>query len=280
MTNPIPSRTEHTEPLTAQAVAFLREKGIEVPEIGVILGSGLGAYDALLDDAIRVPYRDIPGFLTSTAPGHRGELIYGKRCGRRVLLMSGRFHYYEGYSMREIVYPVRVMAALGIKRLIITNASGAINLSFPAGSLMLVSDHINMSGDNPLIGRNEDALGVRFPDMTNLYRADLRKAFLTKAKAAGLPIFEGVYVMMTGPSFETPAEIRFLRTIGGDAVGMSSVPEALAAGHAGLEVMAISCLANAAAGVLPEPLTAEEVLTAAESVSAHFAEAVDIALTL
>lgn len=250
----------------------------KVPDTGIILGSGLGNYGDTLQHPVTIPYSEIPGFVTSTAPDHKGVLIIGEKEEHPVILMSGRFHYYEGYSMEEIVFPVRVMARLGVKRLIITNASGAINPNFSAGSLMLASDHINLSGSNPLVGPNLDALGTRFPDMTDLYSRNLRHRILEEASKCGIHLHEGVYVMMSGPSFETPAEIRFLRTIGGDAVGMSSVPEAIAGKHAGMEIVMISALANMAAGITGTPLSGEEVLEASLQMAEAFSKTVDIAI--
>lgn len=266
--------------LIDEAVSFLKARGFEAPEVAVILGTGLGDYADKLEDAISVPYSEIPGFLVSTAPSHKGALFYGKRLGRNVLLMAGRMHVYEGYSMYATVFPIRVMASLGVKRVIITNAAGAIDpLSVP-GDLMLIRDHINLSGNNPLIGANIAQLGPRFPDMTDLYKESLRKPLRRKAEEAGIRLTEGVYCMMLGPSFETPAEIRFLRTIGADAVGMSSVPEAITAGHAGMEVIAISCLTNSAAGVFAEPIASDHVEKVAGEVGPKFAKVVDIAIGL
>ncbi|MBR0373040.1 MAG: purine-nucleoside phosphorylase [Mogibacterium sp.] len=266
--------------LIDEAAEYLKGRGFEAPEVAVILGTGLGTYADKLENRITVPYSEIPGFLVSTAPGHKGMLCYGQRMGRNVLLMAGRLHCYEGYSMYATVFPVRVMARLGIKRILITNAAGAIDPFSIPGDLMLIRDHINLSGNNPLIGANIEALGPRFPDMTYLYPAKLRRQIREKAWDAGIRLTEGVYAMMLGPSFETPAEIRFLRTIGADAVGMSTVPEAITAGHAGMEVVAISCLSNAAAGVLDEPIDSDHVEKVAGKVAADFATVVDIVLSL
>lgn len=261
------------------ATDYIRSRMAErTLDTGIILGSGLGNYADTLTDPIEIPYPEIPGFVTSTAPDHRGVLIIGEKEGHGIILMSGRFHYYEGYSMEEIVFPVRVMARLGVKRLIITNAAGAVNADFSAGSLMLVSDHINLSGSNPLIGPNIKELGTRFPDMTNLYDSHLRQIILDKASKCGISLHEGVYTMMSGPSFETPAEIRFIRTIGGDAVGMSSVPEAIAGKHAGMEIIMISALANMAAGITGTPLSGDDVLEASVQMEDAFTKTVDIAL--
>lgn len=264
--------------LICEACDYLKEHGVDSPEVGIVLGSGLGRYTDNLEGMIRIPYSDIPGFMRSTAPSHEGALYYGQHLGKKLLVMSGRFHYYEGWPMRAIAFPIRVMAVLGVKRLILTNAAGSINLDYPAGSLMLISDHINMSGNNPLIGPNINELGVRFPDMTHGYNAEIRKSIREKASAEGINLHEGVYVMMSGPSFETPAEIRFLRTIGADAVGMSTVPEAITANHAGLDVVGISCLSNMAAGITDNPLTAEEVDEATRTIASTIVKVINIAI--
>lgn len=264
-----------------QAAQYIREQiSGDLPDTGIILGSGLGTYADSLENPVEIPYRDIPGFVTSTAPNHKGVLFAGRKGGHSLLVMSGRFHYYEGYSMKDVIFPVQVMALLGIRRLIITNASGAINPDFRPGHLMLIRDHVNMSGMNPLIGPNLDELGDRFPDMSDVYNRDLRKKMLREAQADGIELYEGVYAMMSGPSFETPAEIRFLHTIGCDAVGMSSVPEAIAAKHAGLEIIAISALANAAAGISPVPLSSSDVLEASAQIADSFRTVVDIAVNV
>ena len=260
------------------AADYLRERGAKAPEIGIILGSGLGSYTERLENAVAVSYTDIPWFPVSTAPGHKGTLYIGHIFGREVLVMSGRFHYYEGYEMSRIVFPIRVMAALGIRRLILTNAAGCINMDFGANHLMLLSDHSNCSGTNPLIGPNPDSIGTRFPDMSEVYSKALREKIKAQAAAEGIDLCEGVYAMYTGPSFETPAEIRFLHIIGADAVGMSTVPEAIAARHAGIEVAAISCLANMAAGLQREPLSGDDVIVAANALAEAFTKTVDIAV--
>lgn len=261
-----------------KAYSYLESKGVHSPEVAVVLGSGLGGYIANLKGMIRISYNEIPGFVVSTAPYHEGALYYGEHLGKKVLVMSGRFHYYEGWPMSAIAFPIRVMAMLGVRRLILTNAAGSINLDYPAGSLMLISDHINMSGTNPLIGPNINKIGVRFPDMTYAYKPEIREAIKAQAAEEGIHLHEGVYAMMSGPSFETPAEIRFLRTIGADAVGMSTVPEAIVANHAGLEVVGISCLANAAAGITENPLTAEEVEAATKSIAETIVKVINIAI--
>lgn len=264
-----------------QAAAEYIEKRISNrPESAIILGSGLGGYEDGLNEAVRIPYKEIPGFQMSTAPGHKGEMVIGERCGKIVLVMSGRFHYYEGYSMQEITFPIRVMSLLSIKRLIITNASGGINPTFSPGSLMLVKDHINLSGCNPLIGLNFEKSLSRFPDMGDAYSAKLRSIIKEKAASENIPICEGVYAFMTGPSFETPAEIRMISTIGGDAVGMSSVPEAIAARSVGIEVAAISCITNMATGISERPLSGDEVLEIGRKTAPIFARIVDAAIEI
>lgn len=240
------------------------------PVIGLILGSGLGE----MADAIRCPvvidYHDIPHFPVSTVPGHKGRLVIGELEGRTVLCMQGRFHYYEGYSMQDVVYPIRVMRMLGINGLFLTNAAGCVNTSWEPGDLMLIADHIKLIADNPLRGENPDSLGDRFFDMTQAYD----KVLLSVAeKAAGdlsIPVRKGVYMLFTGPSFETAAEVRFARIAGADAVGMSTVPEAIAASHMRMHTIGISCLTNMAAGILDQPLNHEEVLETGERVKRTF----------
>ncbi|MCL2368354.1 MAG: purine-nucleoside phosphorylase [Oscillospiraceae bacterium] len=250
------------------------------PQVGMILGSGLGDYADQLENPIAIPYADIPGFLSSTVEGHRGQFMVGEREGKMIIAMQGRFHYYEGYSQAEITMPVRVMKKLGVETLFITNAAGGINLSFAEGALMVISDHINFSGQNPLIGPNLDEFGPRFPDMTRVYTKELREAVISSAKSEGIELQEGVYIMYSGPNYETPAEIRFMRTMGGDAVGMSTAPEAIVAAQAGLRVLGISCITNMAAGVLDQPLDHAEVMITAERVRKTFTRVLDLALTV
>ena len=250
------------------------------PSIGLILGSGLGDFADTLEDAVRIPYSEIPNFPVPTVPGHSGAMVFGKKCGQTVVVLQGRIHYYEGLSQQEITLPVRVLAALGVKALVLTNACGGVNVSFRPGDLMLISDHINFSGANPLIGPNLDAFGPRFPDMSDLYTADLRRAIKEKAAAAGISLQEGVYAMYSGPNYETPAEIRMFRILGADTVGMSTVPEALVAGQCGLQVVGISCITNMAAGVLPVKLSHAEVIETAALVHDKFQNLLDIVLTV
>jgi len=262
------------------AADYIRSRVNLRPEIGLILGSGLGDFADTLEDALRIPYAEIPNFPVPSIPGHAGALVFGRKCGRDVVVMQGRIHYYEGLPQQEITLPVRVLAALGVKTLVLTNACGGVNLSFTPGDLMLISDHINFSGANPLIGPNPDAFGPRFPDMSDLYTASLRRAIREKAAEVGIPLQEGVYAMYSGPNYETPAEIRMFRVLGADTVGMSTVPEALVAGHCGMQVVGISCVTNMAAGVLPVKLSHAEVTETANRVSAKFRNLIDLILTV
>ncbi|WP_461201774.1 purine-nucleoside phosphorylase [Anoxybacillus sp. TBDG-1] len=253
-----------------QAAQFLKEKFPTSPQIGLILGSGLGVLADEIEQAIKIPYSDIPNFPVSTVEGHAGQLVYGQLEGATVVVMQGRFHYYEGYSFDKVTFPVRVMKALGVGQLIVTNAAGGVNESFEPGDLMIISDHINNMGGNPLIGPNDSALGVRFPDMSEAYSKRLRQLAKDVANEIGLRVREGVYVANTGPAYETPAEIRMIRVMGGDAVGMSTVPEVIVARHAGIEVLGISCISNMAAGILDQPLTHDEVIETTEKVKVDF----------
>jgi purine-nucleoside phosphorylase len=242
------------------AAAYVRSRLPYVPETAVVLGSGLGAFADRLDDPAVVPYGDIPGWPAARVIGHAGTLVAGATNGRRVLALSGRAHHYEGHSLDAVTFGVRVLGRLGIKTLIITNAAGGINTAFAQGALMVIDDHINLLGVNPLVGANEDRFGLRFPDMSEAYSRRLRAIADDAARDIRLPITHGVYIGVTGPSFETPAEIRAFRVLGADAVGMSTVPEVIVARHMGIEVLGVSCISNMAAGILPQPLTAEEVI--------------------
>jgi purine-nucleoside phosphorylase len=252
-----------------EAAAFLRGRLGEIPAIAVVLGSGLGAFADRLVGAVRVPYTQIPHWPPSTVVGHAGTLVCGRSAGRPVLTLAGRAHVYEGHDLRTVTFATRVLGRLGVKTLVLTNAAGGINTSFTPGTLMVIDDHINL-GSNPLVGPNDDRFGVRFPDMTAVYASRLRAIADEAATAAGVGVRHGIYVGLHGPSYETPAEIRFLRTIGADAVGMSTVPEAIVARHMGLDVLGISCITNPAAGVLPEPLHHDEVMEVARRVSEVF----------
>ena len=247
------------ERVTETAV-FLYGKGVLRPEIGIILGSGLNDFADRIEKPLTISYNDIPNMEAGLVSDHRGQVVYGIYRGKRVIIMAGRFHYYENHDMDKTAFPARVMAALGVKRFIITNAAGCVNTEWNAGELMLISDHINLSGNNPLIGRNLDEFGPRFPDMTYTYNKELREKLKSTAAEKGIKLREGVYAMFTGPSFETPAEIRALRIMGADCVGMSTVPEAIAASHMGIRVAAMSCITNMAAGISGNPLSEKEVL--------------------
>ena len=246
-----------------ETVSFIRSRINLKPEIGIVLGSGLGALGEMVEEACVIPYDEIPHFAVSTAPGHKSRLIAGRLAGKALLCMQGRFHYYEGYTMKQVTYPVRVMKALGIDTLILTNSSGGLNPEFSAGDLMLITDHINNMGVNPLIGPNEDAFGPRFPDMTTLYSRELAQKARDAARDLDVTLREGVYVAFSGPSYETPAEIRMYQKLGADAVGMSTAPEAIVAGHCGMNLLAVSCVTNLAAGILDTPLSGEEVIETA-----------------
>ena len=259
-----------TKAIIDEAAAFIRSKTSVQPEIGLILGSGLGVLGDNLEDATTIDYADIPHFPVSTVEGHAGELVIGKLQGRAVALMRGRFHMYEGYEPERTALPVRVMKALGVTKLLVTNAAGGVNLGFSAGNLMLISDHLNLTGRNPLVGHNDNALGVRFPDMSEAYSRRLRQLAKDTAAELGFSVQEGVYAGLLGPNYETPAEIRMLRAIGADAVGMSTVSEVIVARHSGIEVLGISCISNMAAGILDQPLSHEEVMETTELVKGQF----------
>jgi purine-nucleoside phosphorylase len=228
--------------------------------VGVILGSGLGAFADSLEDRFETPYSAIAGWPESTAVGHAGKLVMGRKAGREVIVLSGRAHMYEGYTPQQVVFGIRELHRRGVRSVVITNASGGIHLNYKPGDLVLVSDHINLMGANPLVGRNDDTLGPRFPDMSDAYCADYRALAKKTGESLGVKLQEGVYAGLLGPSYETPAEIRYLRAIGADLVGMSTVPEVIAANHCGMKVLAISCVTNMAAGILPQKLGHEEVM--------------------
>lgn len=257
-----------------ESADFIKERVSILPEIGLILGSGLGILADEIENPVKIEYKDIPNFPISTVEGHASCLVFGKLKGKNVVAMQGRFHYYEGYKMEQVVFPVLVMKQLGVEKLIVTNAAGGINTSFDQGTLMLITDHINFTGDNALIGKNIDEFGPRFPDMSEAYS----KAYIKLAKEVGekhgVKLAEGVYVQFTGPSYETPAEIRAFRVLGADAVGMSTVPEVLVANHCGMKVLGISCITNMAAGILDQPLNHKEVMETAERVRADFVKLV------
>ena len=243
-----------------EAAAYVRERIGEEPRIGIILGSGLGGIAEVIEDKHVIPYGEIPHFVCSTAPGHKGQFVAGRFGGKPVICMQGRLHFYEGHALSDIIFPVRVMKLLGVRSLIVTNAAGGVNTGFQVGDLMLIEDHINFMGTNPLIGPNAAEFGPRFCDMSYTYTPSLRRAAEAAAEKLGISLRRGVYLGCTGPSYETPAEIRAFRTLGADAVGMSTVPEAIAASHCRLKVLAFSLITNMAAGVLDQPLSEEEVI--------------------
>ena len=254
-----------------EAVDFVRARAPLQPAVGVVLGSGLGAFADALDDAVVVPFSVIPHFPASTVAGHGGALVVGRSGGVPVAVMKGRVHHYEGYTLGEVVFPVRVLGRLGVKALVVTNAAGAINTLFSPGELMILEDHLNLLG-NPLVGPNDDAIGPRFPDMSEAYDRRLCALAEEACRAVGIGHHRGVYVAMTGPSYETPAEIRMARVLGADAVGMSTVPEVIAARHMGLRVVGLSCLTNLAAGVSDRKLDHREVLETGERVKGALLE--------
>jgi purine-nucleoside phosphorylase len=239
---------------------FLVRRLSRVPDVAIVLGSGLGAFAESLADSTVLPYGDIPNWPASRVVGHAGKLVAGVSGNRRVLALSGRVHFYEGHDFGTLTFAMRVLAHAGVRTVILTNAAGGINQRFESGALMLIDDHINFMGSNPLIGPNDDRFGRRFPDMSEIYSSRLRTLATEVARAQGIPIEHGVYIAVTGPSYETPAEIRAFRALGADAVGMSTVPEAIVARHMGVEVVGISCISNMAAGILPQALTEEEVI--------------------
>jgi purine-nucleoside phosphorylase len=253
-----------------EAAAFVRARIREVPDLAIVLGSGLGDFAGTLDEAVSLPYADIPHWPDSRVIGHEGRLVVGSVGGRRIAALAGRCHAYEGHDLNTVTFAVRALGVLGVRMLVLTNAAGGINTGFTQGALMVIDDHINLLGDNPLVGPNDERLGVRFPDMSEVYSRRLRAVADEAGRATGVALSHGVYVGLLGPSYETPAEIRFLRTIGADAVGMSTVPEAIAARHMGIEVLGVSCITNMAAGVLPQPLDHSEVMETARRVRGQF----------
>jgi purine-nucleoside phosphorylase len=253
-----------------QSAQYMKEKVKDLPEIGLILGSGLGVLADEIENPVKIPYEQIPNFPVSTVEGHAGQLVFGTLKGANVVAMQGRFHFYEGYDMKKVTFPVRVLKEMGVKTIIVTNAAGGVNESFEPGDLMIISDHINNMGTSPLIGPNDSDLGVRFPDMSQAYSRELRTLAKHAASELGIKVQEGVYVGNTGPAYETPAEVRLARVLGGDAVGMSTVPEVIVANHAGMKVLGISCISNMAAGILDQPLSHDEVMETTEKVKANF----------
>lgn len=249
-----------------EAAEYIKKRTKCEPRIGVILGSGLGEYADHFEQAEYYDYKDIPHFPISTVEGHKGRFVLNDE----LIFMQGRFHYYEGYDMKEVVFPIRVMKELGVEKLIVTNAAGGINRDFESGCLMVITDHINLMGDNPLIGKNLDSFGTRFPDMSEAYCKKYREAAFLLGEKRGISMERGVYVGFSGPNYETPAEISMARVIGGDAAGMSTVPEVIAANHCGIKVLGISCITNMAAGVSEKPLNHSEVTDTADRVKGQF----------
>lgn len=253
-----------------RAAKFILSKTKLRPKIALVLGSGLGSFADELTDAVRIPYEKIPNFPRSTAVGHAGRLVIGEVEGIVVAAMQGRVHLYEGYSAPEVAFTMRVFSRLGVRSAILTNAAGGINLQFTQGALVVMRDHINLQGANPLVGPNDERFGPRFPDMTQAYWKQYREIALAEAKRLGIEVHEGVYAALSGPSYETPAEIRYLRTIGADLVGMSTVPETIVARHMSIRVLGISCVTNMAAGILDQPINHAEVMETGERVKTQF----------
>jgi purine-nucleoside phosphorylase len=261
--------SEYVKKINA-AADYIRRRIPAAPRLGLVLGSGWNMILEDIQSPVRIPYAEVPGMVASTVPGHAGEWVFGKISGRDVCVMSGRVHYYEGYSLKDVTLPIRVMKALGVERVVLTNAAGAVNKGFEPGDMMLITDHINLTAANPLTGPNDDDLGTRFPDMSRAYDREMQEAARSVAREQGTTLREGVYMWLTGPTFETPAEIRMARTLGADAVGMSTVPEVIAARHGGTRVLALSCMTNMAAGVLDQPLSHAEVLETANRVRSAY----------
>lgn len=256
----------------AHAARVIRARAAEEPRLALVLGSGLGAFADELADASALDYAEIPGFARSTVEGHAGRLVLGKVDGVPVAVMQGRFHYYEGYEWEDVTFPIRTLGLLGVKTLVLTNAAGGLNNSLKQGALMLISDHLNLIGTNPLRGANDARFGPRFPDLTEVYDREYQEIVSHEAHAMGLELRRGIYAALSGPSYETPAEIRMLRAAGADAVGMSTVPEAIVARHMGIKVLGISCITNMAAGVLDKPIDHAEVIETGERVRETFSE--------
>lgn len=254
------------------AARIIRARAPLEAQIAIVLGSGLGGFADEFEDSVALPYREIPGFVSSTAQGHVGSLVIGKVSGVPVMAMQGRVHYYEGYSLEQVTFPIRTFKLLGVKTLILTNAAGGIDVQLSQGALMVISDHLNLMGVNPLRGPNDERFGPRFPDMSEVYARDLQELASEEAKALGITTRRGVYGALAGPSYETPAEIHMLRGFGADAVGMSTVPEAIVARHMGLRVLGISCITNMAAGISEAPINHEEVMETGQKVRESFTQ--------
>lgn len=264
----------------SDAAQYIKARITEAPSIGLILGSGLGDFADGLENRVVIPFAEIPDFPQPTVEGHAGAFVIGSCQGKTVVALQGRIHYYEGHPQQVITIPVRVMALLGVKQIVLTNACGGVKLNFAPGDLMLISDHINYSGSNPLIGQNLDQFGPRFPDLSNVYTKELRTKIMKVAEKNGIALRQGVYVMYSGPNYETPAEIRMFRMMGADAVGMSTVPEAIVAAHCGMDVVGISCITNMAAGVLPQKLNHQEVVETAALVHDKFQKLLTLVIDL
>ena len=253
-----------------ESAEFIKGKSNVEPKIGLILGSGLGVLGDEIQNPVKIKYNDIPNFPVSTVEGHAGQLVIGTLEGKEVVAMQGRFHYYEGYSQQEITFPVRVMKALGVDTIVVTNAAGGANKEFKPGDLMVIKDHINLSGNNPLMGSNDERFGPRFPDMSTAYKQKYVDLVKNCAKKLDMTIQEGVYAFFSGPTYETPAEVRMAQILGADAVGMSTAPEVIVASHSGMDVVGISCITNMAAGILDQPLDHEEVIETTQKVKSEF----------
>lgn len=264
-TSSLYARAEH-------AARTIRARTTEQARVALVLGSGLGGFADDFEDAVAIPYQEIPGFVPSTAEGHAGRLVIGKIDRVSVLAMQGRVHFYEGYSLEEVTFPIRTFKLLGIKTLILTNAAGGINVELSQGALMVISDHLNLMGVNPLRGINDERFGPRFPDMSEVYSRELQEAVIAEASGMGIDLRRGIYGALPGPSYETPAEIHMLRTFGADAVGMSTVPEAIVARQMGMEVLGLSCITNMAAGISDQPINHEEVMETGQLVRATFTQ--------
>ena len=261
------------------AVKIIRDRVDFDAEVGMILGSGLGDYADRIENAVKIPYSAIPNFPVSTVDGHAGQFVLGSCKGKKVIAMQGRVHYYEGYTQKEITLPIRIMKRIGVGKVLLTNAAGGVNRSFAPGTLMMIRDHINFSGSNPLIGRNFEEDGPRFPDVSRVYQKELRQKLKVLAEQEGIHLEEGVYMMFSGPCYETPAEVRMAGIVGADAVGMSTVLEAIVCAHCGIPVLGISCITNYAAGILDQPLSHQEVVETAERVKSTFEKVVDLVLS-
>jgi purine-nucleoside phosphorylase len=269
------SSTPNSSPLyerAQEAARLIRSRtDLEIP-VAIVLGSGLGAFAEDLTDAVEIPYQEIPGFARSTVQGHAGRLVIGRVGDITVAAMQGRFHFYEGYSLQEVTFPIRVLKLLGVRTLVLTNAAGALQMEFLPGSLMVLSDHLNLLGDNPLRGENDERFGPRFPDLTSVYARRLQDMLIDEATAMGIEVRRGIYAALSGPNYETPAEIHMLRSLGADVVGMSTVPEAIVARHMDMQVLGISCITNLAAGISDKPIDHSEVMAIGERVRGQFSE--------